>query len=430
MMEKSVIMPKKSFGSYHVEATNVLQHLFKVKGINDHTLHFAADFSGRLDLDRLNQAVNLSADAFPFIRCRFNESKRRACWEDMGYTSDEMVKFVKIENAKDCIMQFLYKEVDAANGPQLNVGLIRSGKMDTLCVTMNHMLCDAAGFKDFLYLLSTIYNKVEENPQYRPKSVMSERKDGQFVKAFSIHDQSKIFFKKYDMFTYDKAKFDFTGSLSNPFIEMRTIPRGQFCQLKAYAKSHGVTVNDVMLAAFIRVLFHLFGRVVAVPCAMDLRKYLPDHKANGICHLVTNLICNIGPDIGATFDITVEKVNRAMNKEKANIGCVENIALMEMAFRLLPYKTARKIVEKSFSNPPIAFTNIGILDKKQLIFGEAEMTGAYMTGSIKYNPYFQLAISTFDDDATFSVNFYGTQSDQNKISLFCDDLAWELRNAK
>ncbi|MNP48789.1 hypothetical protein D3C76_1429300 [compost metagenome] len=87
---------------------------------------------------------------------------------------------------------------------------------------------------------------------------------------------------------------------------------------------------------------------------------------------------------------------------------------------------ARGIIKKKFTNPLIAFTNIGILDKTRLKFGKVEITKAYMTGSIKYSPYFQLAISTFDNQAILSVNLYGTQSDRNTISFFLDKLVQEL----
>lgn len=51
--------------NYKVDAWDKLQYLFKVKNINDHTLHFAATLSGKLDLKRFKYAVNLSAKLFP-----------------------------------------------------------------------------------------------------------------------------------------------------------------------------------------------------------------------------------------------------------------------------------------------------------------------------------------------------------------------------
>ncbi|WP_242949885.1 hypothetical protein [Clostridium saccharobutylicum] len=117
-----------------------------------------------------------------------------------------------------------------------------------------------------------------------------------------------------------------------------------------------------------------------------------------------------------------------MDKEKSDIACVKGINILEKVFDIFPYKLARDIIKKRFTNPLIAFINIGILDKTKLVFGEAEITQAYMTGSIKYSPYFQLAISTFDNQATLSVNLYGTQSDRNTISSFLNKLVQELNN--
>ncbi|NRU21657.1 hypothetical protein [Clostridium beijerinckii] len=116
-----------------------------------------------------------------------------------------------------------------------------------------------------------------------------------------------------------------------------------------------------------------------------------------------------------------------MNKQKSNIACIKSVAMLEKVFDILPHKIARGIVEKKFVNPPIAFTNIGIIDEKQLIFGETNIIEAYMTGSIKYDPYFQLAVSTFDNVATLSVNLYGTQSDKNKVNIFLDKFINELQ---
>jgi NRPS condensation-like uncharacterized protein len=422
-------MINSRFVNYQVEAWDTLQHLFKVKNINDHTLHFVATLAEKLDLNRFKQAVNHSVDAFPLARSSFNEIENQSFWEDMEYTAEDMVKILETSNTDKNINEFICKEIDTLNGPQLKFEVIRDDKNDTLCVSINHMLCDAAGFKDYLYMLSYIYSNIEENPYYLP-SPMGNRKISQIFKTFSIRDKLKIMFSKNDMFSLDQAKLELEGNPSSPFIEIRTILKEHFCQIKAYAKKHGATVNDVILTAYMRVLFQIFDRVVTTTCTVDMRKYLPDHRADGICNLCTNLTCNIGSEIGTEFEQTLIKVKKAMDKEKSNIASVKSIFIMEKVFDIFPYKLARDIIRKKFTNPLIAFTNIGILDKTRLTFGKAAIIRAYMTGSIKYSPYFQLAISTFDDQATLSVNLYGTQSDRNKISLFLDKLVQELQNAK
>lgn len=87
-------MAGKQCISYEVEAWDILQYRFKVKMINDHTLHFVAAFSGEIDVEQLKTAVNISASVFPLIKCKFAESERHPHWEDCDYTANEMLSFL------------------------------------------------------------------------------------------------------------------------------------------------------------------------------------------------------------------------------------------------------------------------------------------------------------------------------------------------
>jgi NRPS condensation-like uncharacterized protein len=316
---------------------------------------------------------------------------------------------------------------DTFNGPQVKINIVRDGISDTLCISMNHMLCDAAGFKDYLYLLSNIYTKLGENYSYRNDYVCGSRSSVQMLKSFSANEKFDILFKKYDISKHDGgAVFELNGQKNNPFIITHTISRKRFLAIRTYAKKHNATVNDVMLTAFIRVVYDFLGRTVAVPCTVDLRKYMPDRSAAGICNLVSLLICDIGLDLGADFGSTLLKVKSVMDCEKNNLSCIKSMLLLEIAYKLFPYKIAKALISKKFKNPSISFTNIGILDKEKLYFSSSRIISSYMTGSIKYAPYFQLALSTFDNEVTFSVNFHGTQADKEKITLFLEKLDKEL----
>ena len=46
----------------------------------------------------------------------------------------------------------------------------------------------------------------------------------------------------------------------------------------------------------------------------------------------------------------------------------------------------------------------------------------YITGSIKRNPYIQLALTTFMDEITFSIALYGTNEDFEKAQETIDEL--------
>ena len=49
-----------------------------------------------------------------------------------------------------------------------------------------------------------------------------------------------------------------------------------------------------------------------------------------------------------------------------------------------------------------------------------------MTGSIQHKPYFQVAVSTYDGEATLSSNLYGNADDRERVSSFLEELESEL----
>lgn len=201
--------------------------------------------------------------------------------------------------------------------------------------------------------------------------------------------------------------------------------------VNAYGKSYGATVNDVLLTAYMRAL-QIFlqledGYNLAMPCAVDLRKYLPQRKARGICNLTSTIVCEIKIDSHDDFGDTLQKVKHSMDDEKNSISCLSGPMKLDILFGILPYKFIKRRIEKAFINPRIFMTNIGIIDKTKLIFG-CPVLNAYITGSIKYSPYFQLALTTFDEEITFSINFYGTENDREHIESFLSLVECELPN--
>ena len=72
-------------------------------------------------------------------------------------------------------------------------------------------------------------------------------------------------------------------------------------------------------------------------------------------------------------------------------------------------------------------TNIGVLDSTKLIFEGSPIDNAFICGSIKYRPHFQMAVSSFDNKMTFCVNLYGSQQDRDTISQFFTFMDNELK---
>jgi NRPS condensation-like uncharacterized protein len=202
-------MPKNM--KYRAAGSDILQHLFKKKKINDRTIRFAATFSGNLDFACLRKAVGLSAEAFPLLRSGFKVNKVGASWEVGDYPVDAMAELTETEDADAAVWGALLKEADEINGPQLKISVIRCGETDTLCLNINHMICDAAGCKEYIYWLSSIYENVRKKPDFRPEALTGKRNLGQIVKTFSWTDRIRIFSGSNDMKKHGEARFDLEG---------------------------------------------------------------------------------------------------------------------------------------------------------------------------------------------------------------------------
>lgn len=98
-------------------------------------------------------------------------------------------------------------------------------------------------------------------------------------------------------------------------------------------------------------------------------------------------------------------------------GCCKTISFAAAPFILRIIKCGPQKACKCY---------LGIFDKKLLRFGNVQITGAYLTGAVKYVPYFLIAISTYDDECTLSSNFYGTPEDKASIESFLSEVKKEL----
>jgi len=420
-------MPNHDTRKYRSEVWDNMHYAFA--RFNDHQVRGVIRFSSRLDDGRLKQALDLSAEyAFPLLRCRLVDNLIRLSWEDAGFSSNDMLVIKETENIEEAVQAQLCSCIYEYTGPQIRVSVIRSAENDVLCINMNHMLSDGAGFKEFLYSLGDTYSRLKVDGDFKPAFAMGCRSTHQVVRAFGMRQRFAGRMKRYTNSNYEKnISFTLEGNRSNPFVVTHAIDRSLFLKVKSYARKHGSTINDVFLTAYVRALQSFTdGYVPVVQCVNDLRKYLPGKNSASFCNLTSDMFCAVGQDVGGSFDDTLGKVKEVMDAEKNKSGWLSQIMLLEALFFLLPHRIARNLVLKHYSSPPIAMSNIGIIDHSRLSFGGAEITDAYVTGSIKYNPSLLLSLSTYDDAVTLSVCFHGTQGDREKIRALLERIEGEL----
>jgi NRPS condensation-like uncharacterized protein len=390
-------------------------------GMGNFQIQAILKLDGRLNFDKLSRAVRLSVDAEPVLGCRFIEHNP-PYWRRLENIDKTM--FCSIEetdNVEEAIHRFLESHLDMDNDPMVNVKLIRSGEYDTLGIKLNHTCCDGAGTKEYIHLLSHIYTRIDgKNGVYVPKPSVRSRKD---------HDRvfSTLGIKHPEL---DNSSVDAPRSLwpfpwksggqknITPFVVCR-LPYGQLDVLSKYGKERGATINDLILTAFYRAMFKMshppYGVPMDIAVTVDLRRYLPDHKAEAIRNLTGGVVTRIARLLGEPFEKTLSREVSVMNSKKNRNPGYQNATGAERMeksnfHRTLAFSKFLSHVSKISSQNCVfcapGLSNMGIISKPLIKFGKNVVTEAYIIPPVVRAPGFLLVASSYNGILTLAAGYY------------------------
>lgn len=387
-------------------------------------------FNGHLNENALKRAVQLSIGAIPLIACCFDEKVH--CWRKRGFTADSIVHLTEARNEDGAAAKkLLLSSIDRTCEPQLKIFLVRKEKSDTLCIIINHMVSDGGGFKEYLYLLADLYSKCEKDSGYHAKAQpFGKRNLNQLLQNLSFKQKLGILFSKASSHKPDPAMIlPNKGNPSSPILVLRCIEREQFARIRSFAKSSRASVNDMLLAAYIRALHKVTGCVnITVPCPVDLRKYKKSGQTCGICNLTANYSCHVNMTADEPFGDTLRKVSDQMRAQKESDACLKGPMLYHMMFHLLPFGTVRKLFYKISPVPVTSYTNLGIISDEKFRFGDLAVEDAFISTAVKKVPYFQLSVSTYKGCCTMTSSLYGTEEDRKTVNNFFDMMENEFKS--
>jgi NRPS condensation-like uncharacterized protein len=435
---------------YPAEAFDQMQRLWGVKKFNDHQLRCVLRFEQGLEAETLRDAVQASLEAFPILGTRFVAGPK-PCWVRLNRGSLDRA-FV-VARSREEFDQFLVSKVDENEGPQVRVCLLPSAPV-SIAIKMNHMICDAADFKTYLYTLSALYPDSVPRPGSMLPGVSCDRSVRCVLRRFSLATRLKSLFVQSNQNNHARgipfplsrapvssgaAESSAAGKLSDaedlqPFVLTRTLDSDRTESIKAYGRISGATINDILLTAYYRCLFRLLNlpaeNLLRVPIMVDMRRYLVGTSSQGS---LTNLTSTVSTHLrcrkSESFHDTLGRVKALMDERKRSYFGLNGFIKLDRIYRILGSRLANLILMWRLKNPLIAMTNMGVLDSKRLQFGHQRPTDAFLSSSIKYRPYFQLAVSCYDGKITLSSNLLGTKSDRNCILSLLDELADELLHA-
>ena len=400
-------------------------------------------FDCQVDAERMVKAVRLTLDAEPILGCRFVEHWWRPYWERRNDLNRiNTCRLVKVTDIIQDLVHFMSTPIEPLTDPLVQVRILRS-ETDTLCIKLNHMVADGCGGKEYAYLLASIYRKLADAPGYKPEpNLGGSRSLYQISKHFGLLDKFRIIrrgFRDFRRRFLPRTSWSFPsteGDLSKKVLVIRQFGPERFRAIKEYGRKHRATVNDMILAAFYRALFDVINPDPNVPLRLantvDLRRYLPSGKTGVICNLSNFSFINIGRELGTTFDETIAKIRNDMNAMKADYLGLGDYPFAALLFKGLPFSWSRRLFNQLLNrltrtrNAPPLFTNTGIFDSEELVFGEPTVTDAYIIAPTFFPPSFGMLLSSFRESLTLSTNFFETAIKRSSVERLLNQMECEL----
>jgi NRPS condensation-like uncharacterized protein len=218
-----------------------------------------------------------------------------------------------------------------------------------------------------------------------------------------------------------------------PFILTHLLERKRVAALKDYCRAKGATLNDVVLTALYRCLFQLLalrsGVELQIPVMVDMRRYLGETgEFKALTNLSSMQITQLDFKPEERFEGTLGRVKAVMDEKKAADIGLNGFIKLSLLYGIFGDRIANHRLRSELKNPFICMTNVGILDPGRMAFGNLHPYDAFLCGSIKYKPYFQLAMSLYDGQLTLSANLYGSADDRDRIRSFLNEIEAELPN--
>jgi len=393
----------------------------------DQQLAIVLKLNGNLEEDLFEQTIHLTMDLEPILGCQFVENGNEPFWERRNdLENTKLSDVVKADPPEDALETFVSSPIRADLDPLVRARIFRGRNTDTLCIKINHSVCDGGGLKEYVFMLSNIYNTLVSGKECIVLPNLGRRDQSQILQL--AKDTKNLAVKGFPQPTWTLLQ----KAGTEPLHCFRIIPKPRFEEIKKYAQNKSTSANDVLLAALFRAFFVLNNTPADSPMIMqvsiDLRRYLSKQKAEAICNLSGALYVALERKVGEEFDGTLARVSAAMSRLKENYPGLESAAGLEYLasqgyIGLEKYLEETSAIGRKFNVTFPLLSNFGVLSLYG--FGELKVINEFISSPIMYLPGFMLGVSTFNDEMTFSIGYCGKENSQ-QINRFLEIYVAEL----
>lgn len=405
------------------EMWDKMQYLFR--NYYDRMMHCVLYFDGIIDEKLFKKALKFQIDKTPVLHSVYHNNFIKPYWVVKPYSIDDALIVRESFDLERDVDEFITQRIPIKSNVQLKIALFNRNGKTTFCMVLNHMCFDGGDLKYFVTRLCANYTKLASGDQNMYIKGGSRAYD-RIYSTMSEEDKrvAKGLYKNIST-VKDKHYFPLTPASAedkNRVIKY-IMPAEKFNAMRKAGKGIGFTVNDILLAVYVRALFEFCkfdpSNTLTIPCMVDLRRHLKEAGAEtGLTNHTGFMPCTVhgvGKDIGETLD----KVKEAMraNKEDKFLG-LYSLPLLHLAYAVFPHAISEWAIKLGYNNPLIGMSNIGSIVPEDYSMGGIKPYDGFYTGAIKGKPFMQLALTTFNGAVTFSIAICGNDRDEKIVRDF------------
>jgi NRPS condensation-like uncharacterized protein len=418
------------------EATATDKVIYITRETSNQVLHCLIEFETQVKEDVLAKTLRLSLDAEPILGCKFVKNDETAFFERRNDLDNlELLIISRTEALKsEEIKEYILVDIDPEIDPLVQAKLFRSKDSDTLCIKGSHIPMDIGGFKEYLSLLSSLYNNLIKDINYKHISnVDGDRSTNQVLNLFDKKQLRSI--SRKTPRTAPTVGFPFSGRSDTQLnYEVKEI---DIRKIKEYQKKNDSTVNDIILTAITRTLFKLLtpdnDLPVIIIFAVDLRKFLANKKAGALANLIGFFMQRVKIEAEQTFSESLNCIKKDIDKMKEESTGLGYTMMYEKICNV-PFRNTKEFFDdlhkenrelgKAYPN----LSNLGILLPESINFNNIPIIKAFLLVPLCFPPWFLFGFNSFRDSLYFSVGYDDAEAFTPVIEEFFNILENELKS--
>lgn len=264
------------------EMWDKMQYLFR--NFYDRMVHCVQYYDGLIDPDVLKRVIVFTTEKVPVLHSSFKSNVIDPYWEVEDYKVGDILTVRESTDLEADINAFICQSIPVESNVQYKMALFNKDGRSVLCMIVNHMCMDGGDFKYFMKKLAENYNKLLDGERDLDIKTGSRSYDQVYSKLTPEEEEVARGLYKNISQVKDEHYFPLTPSSPSDVTRIcrRKVGTKLFADFRKIGKALGVTVNDLMLAFYVRSLYEIGmfrdDERLTIPCMVDLRRHIVDGR--------------------------------------------------------------------------------------------------------------------------------------------------------